>query len=170
MNQQTLSAVEAMAAFLRCANRGDVASMQRLVAQGLDLTQADVFGDSTLTRLFDELEGMPHDHVLAMAKETVLLGADPHQLDIDGDDVFSPLLGAAQQMLAETLRYLLEAGADPNAMRESSRSISLYDWAEVDYELDVWQLNQFPLASSPAVKPCVTHWLDSFLPQALRLP
>lgn len=139
-----LYSVEKMVAFLHYAEHGDVGSMQDLVLQGLDLTMPDAFGDCPLTRLIDDLQVQPREQVLAMVKETVRLGADPRQLDRDREDVSGPLVGAMLCMDAALLRFLLQAGADPNALQEMGRPVSLYDWAWADYQLEEWNVNGVP--------------------------
>lgn len=154
--------VEQMGAFLRHAERGDVAGMEALVAQGLSLTVSDAFGDGVLSRMIDHLQDQPREHVLAMVKEAVCLGADPRQLDRDGDDVLSPLVGAMLYMDAALLRFLLEAGADPNALRDMGRLHSLYDWAWTDYQLEEWGGNKIPEQPTDADRATEEGWIVFF--------
>jgi hypothetical protein len=97
-----------------------------------------------------------------MIKEAVRLGADPRQLDPDGVDVFGPLVGAMLFMDAPLLRFLLEAGADPNALRELRHPYSLYDWAWNDYQLEVWDINNTPEHPTDADRASEDCWIAFF--------
>lgn len=157
-----LYSVEKMVSFLRFAEHGDVASMEGLVAQGLDLTMPDAFGDCVLTQLIDHLEDQPRNQVLAMVKEAVRLGADPCQLDRDRDNVLSPLVGAMLYMDTALMRFLLQAGADPNALQEMGRPISLYDWGWADYQLEEWDVNRAPEEPTDADQATEESWIAFF--------
>jgi hypothetical protein len=49
------------------------------------------------------------------------------------------------------IKLLLEAGADPNAMVMESEFESLYDWAESDYQIEVWGEDPLPERPKPEV-------------------
>ncbi|RYE72949.1 MAG: hypothetical protein EOO81_02000 [Oxalobacteraceae bacterium] len=147
---------------MRYAEQGDAARMEELVARGLDLSVPDAFGDCVLTRLVDELQNQPREQVLAMVKEAVRLGADPCQLDHDQDDVFGPLVGAMLYMDAALMRFLLQAGADPNALQEMGQPISLYDWACADYRLEEWDVNRLPEEPTDADLATEESWIAFF--------
>ncbi|MDR5813079.1 hypothetical protein QCE62_05675 [Caballeronia sp. LZ033] len=151
-----------MSAFLKCALEGDEGGMAMLVAQGVDLKKPDRFGDSPLTQLIEHLQYSPEEHVLRMVKLAVRLGADPRQTDVDRHDVFGPLVGAMLGMRTEVLRFLLESGADPNALIDEGKPISLYGWAWSDYQLEVWMGNPLPEQPSEIDKVSEESWIAFF--------
>lgn len=151
-----------MSAFLKYALEGDEGGMAILVAQGVDLKKRDRFGDSLLTQLIEYLQDSPEEHVLKMVKASVRLGADPRQTDVDRQDVFGPLAGAMLGMRTEVLRFLLESGADPNALIDDGKPISLYGWAWSDYQLEVWPESPLPDQPCEADKASEESWIAFF--------
>jgi|Laugresbdmm110sn_1035088.scaffolds.fasta_scaffold42842_2 hypothetical protein len=134
--------------FKTLAVAGDIEAMRKMVADGMDLND-DLDDDTTLLEeVIGEIcaaEGTPRYDVV---REMLALGADPKRLSEKGS---SPLFAALLTMDYEMLQILLEAGADPNAMVMDSEFESLYDWAEGDYQIEVWGEDPLPERPKPEV-------------------
>jgi hypothetical protein len=134
--------------FKALAVAGDIEGMRKMVADGMDLNE-DIDDDSTLLEeVIGEIcaaEGAPRYDVV---REMMALGADATRLSEKGS---SPLFAALLTMDYEMIKLLLEAGADPNAMVMESEFESLYDWAESDYQIEVWGEEPLPERPKPEV-------------------
>ena len=126
------------------ASAGDLPGVRSLVAAGFDPTTRRVDGTPLLEELIGDLWYLPAIPKYEVVKTMLELGADASQRSPDGT---GPLYLAVMDMDTEMLRLLIDAGADPNDERMDSAFESLYDWAVLDYELDVWSLDEF---GSPA--------------------
>ena len=126
---------EQIQSFVATACAGDIDAMRAQVAGGFDLNGTDRFGDTILERVIGNLEFCPSTPKYEVVGEMLRLGADPRRLGRDG---CGPLLSAALNMDVEMLRILLDAGADPNAVRIWSTGELLYDWADFVYRYEVW--------------------------------
>ncbi|HNC52900.1 MAG TPA: ankyrin repeat domain-containing protein [Accumulibacter sp.] len=126
---------EQIRTFVATACAGDLDTMRAQVTGGFDLNGTDRFGDTILERVISDLEHCPAAPKHAIVREMLRLGADPRRLGRDG---CGPLLSAVLNMDVEMLRILLDAGADPNAVRIWSTGELLYDWADFVYRYEVW--------------------------------
>lgn len=140
--------------FKTAARAGDLETMRKMVAEGFNVND-DLDTDMTLLEeVIGELgmaEDVPRHDVV---REMLSLGADPKRLSDEGS---SPLFAALLSMDTEMVRILLDAGTDPNAMEMESEFESLYDWAEADYQFEVWGEDK------PPETPTTEEQLDSGL-------
>ena len=91
--------------FWCAAYNGDLATIENLIAEGLDVNLWDKFGRSALTF------ACKRGH-LGIVRRLVLAGAwvDP----FEEDSMFmTPLMAAAEAGCVEVAEFLLESGADP---------------------------------------------------------
>jgi hypothetical protein len=140
--------------FKTAARAGNLDTMRKMVAEGFNIND-DLDTDTTLLEeVIGELgmtEEVPRHDVV---REMLSLGADAKRLSDEGS---SPLFAALLSMDTEMVRILLDAGADPNAMEMESEFESLYDWAEADYQFEVWGEDK------PPQTPTTEEQLDSGL-------
>lgn len=121
---------------LACA--ADFLGMRAMVVAGFDLMRLNQHGDTILEVVIRDLpfsQGTPRHMVI---KEMLSLGADAKQRNADGS---GPLFSAVLNMDTEVIGILMDAGADPNLEQMDSAYESLYDWAEFDYQYEVWDLS-----------------------------
>jgi len=158
-NEQHLEVEDRIQAFVSSACAGDIGAMRALSAAGFDVNGTDRFGDTMLERLIGDLEYCPETPKYEVIREMLRLGADPDGLSEDGS---SPLFIAALNMDSEMLRILLDAGADPNAVRMHARDELLYDWADFVYRYEVWcvRLPEEPTAADRASADAWLGYLD----------
>lgn len=175
MRQPWTADDERIQTFVSCACAGDIGAMRAQVAAGFNLNGTDRFGDTILERVISDLEFCSETPKYEVVKELLRLGADPRALSKDGS---SPLIVAVLNMDTEMLRILLDAGADPNAVRMHSSDELLYDWAVFVYRYEVWnvKLPEEAKAVDPADKDAWLLYLDSLAvkygkprPEYLRL-
>lgn len=126
---------EQIQSFVASACAGDIDAMRAQVAGGFDVNGTDRFGDTILERVISGLEHWPAAPKYAVVREMLRSGADPRRLGRDG---CGPLLAAVLNMDVEMLCILLDAGADPNAVRIWTTGERLYDWADFVYRYEVW--------------------------------
>lgn len=113
-------------------NSGDLERATQLLQAGADINARDEFGDTLLKRVI--YDGEQSAKVLELVRFMLDHGADPTLLNEErGGPLFSAIIGQHE----ETLRLLLEAGADPNRERDDPES--LYDWAEFDYRFETYR-------------------------------
>lgn len=150
---------EQIQSFVASACAGDIDAMRAQVAGGFDLNGTDCFGDTILEWVISNLEFCPSVAKYEVVREMLRLGADPRRL---GNDGCGPLLSAALNMDAEMLRILLDAGADPNAVKIRTTGELLYDWAEFVYRYEVWNLKlpEEPVAVDRANPEVWLRYLD----------
>lgn len=146
------------------AERGDIAAIRAQVADGFDVRQTNPYGESVLAAAISGLEvvvNIPAPHRYAVVTALLELGFDPNQLD---SDRMGPLTEAMLAMDTEMLRLLLDAGARPNDAAGCTDSDTLYDWAEFDYQYEVWNIDGIPenfTDADEASEDTWLAWLDS---------
>jgi len=122
-------------ALIDAATAGDFERLRALVASGADVNAFDADGVSVLTACVGDPHITEPSVRLAIARELLSLGADPCLL---GECRKGPLTEAMLCMDTNLLRLLLDAGAKPNDEAGCDEGETLFDWALMDYEHDVW--------------------------------
>lgn len=97
------------------AEKGKTARLLRLVAKGADINQLDVAGD---TPLLSALSALPFAH-RETADALIAAGATVNCRRRDARFDHTPLTLAAQKGFCSTVKLLLKAGAEVNAVTES---------------------------------------------------
>ncbi len=138
---------------VNAALHGDLETIRTMVAEGFDLSTTNESGESLLTEVITNIANVYDDTPqknnydelspkrCEIVKLLLDLGADPNQLDEDG---YGVLTHPALTMDTKLIKVLLEAGAKPNIFTAYGENQSLYDWAEMDYALHIWDINEFP--------------------------
>ena len=134
------------------ALHGDLETIRTMVAEGFDLSTTDERGESLLSEVITHIANVYDDtpqknnydelspQRCEIVKLLLDLGADPNQLEEDGDGA---LTHPALTMDTKLIKVLLEAGAKPNIFTAYSENQTLYDWVDTDYVLYIWD-NKFP--------------------------
>ena len=146
---------------MNAASVCDLNKIREIVAEGFDLSTV-VDGEFILAAVISDLGvvmGEIAPPLYDVVKLLLELGADPNQLDEDG---CGALTEAMLVMDTEMLRLLLEAGARPNDFSGFVSSETLYDWADSDYQFDIWDINKFPeKVPEYTTEDAWLEWLDS---------
>lgn len=133
-------------ALIDAATSCDFERLRALVASGADVNAFDADGVSVLTASVGDPHITEPSVRLAIARELLRLGADPCLL---GECRKGPLTEAMLCMDTNLLRLLLDAGAKPNDEAGCDEGETLFDWALMDYEHDVWFMSAEGLPDSP---------------------
>ncbi len=109
----------------------DTRLLREMAAGGADFNETDKWGTSLLSDVLETLYREECPFRYEVATLLVELGADVNILDREGS---GPLNRALLHMDTKMLRFLLDAGADPNPNQfVEFNGESLYDDAEFDY-------------------------------------
>lgn len=138
------------------AYAGDLKLLRELAARGADLNEIESGEESLLKDVISDLNMDAKPYRYAVVRTLLDLGSDPNIL---GEENSGPLTPAMFSMDTKMLRVLLEAGADPNRAGGFFPSESFYDWAEFDYQYQVYD-GYAPDIPTEADKKDADAWLQ----------
>lgn len=144
-------------AIIQAACQADIETIKGIVASGFDVNSRDEYGESLLSCVIGEMERIPAPMRYEIVRSLLALGADPNLLDPDCNGA---LTEAMLVMDTEMLGILLDAGARPNEVCGFFDGTTLYDWAEMDYCYEIWEVNRFPEAPTEADDASEQTWLQ----------
>ncbi|MEI7840759.1 MAG: ankyrin repeat domain-containing protein [Methylococcaceae bacterium] len=129
-------------AIVNAAWKNDLETIRIMVANGFDLATTNQYGESVLDEaifnlsVYDDMASYRFDVVKLLLE----LGANPNQRDADG---FGSLTQPVLTMDTKLIKILLDVGARPNDF-SGFHGGTLYDWANIDYQIEIWHVNKFP--------------------------
>lgn len=147
--------------FVKLALDADFFGMRQMVADGFDIKKERTILQAVVKRI--EWDGWSnHEDRYEIVREVLALGADATWVPSCDDEGSSPMFFAALNGDVEMLAILMDAGADPNKEKMDVPSESLYDTADFDYRLYVWDLNipEEPTPEEQADEDLWVRWLD----------
>ena len=149
---------------IRACESFDTANISAVLEEGANINQVNEFGESILTEILSYLYESPK--IYEVVKFLLENGANPNLLD---EEKNGPLTPPTLQMNEQLVELLCEYGADPNLYGGFDERETLYDWADLDYQLEIYALD-FP------EKPMMTkrmrtrgwHFFSVLLPNMVR--
>jgi len=149
---------------IRACESFDTANISAVLEEGANINQVNEFGESILTEILSYLYESPK--IYEVVKFLLENGANPNLLD---EEKNGPLTPPTLQMNEQLVELLCEYGADPNLYGGFDERETLYDWADLDYQLEIYALD-FP------EKPMMTkrmrtrgwHFFSVLLPNMAR--
>lgn len=138
---------------IRACESFDTANISAVLEEGANINEVNEFGESILTEILSYLYESPK--IYEVVKFLLENGANPNLLD---EEKNGPLTPPTLQMNEQLVELLCEYGADPNLYGGFDERETLYDWADLDYQLEIYALD-FPEKPTNDDKKDEDSWL-----------
>lgn len=150
---------------IRACESFDTASISAVLEKGANINQVNEFGESILTEILSYLYESPK--IYEVVKFLLENGANPNLLD---EEKNGPLTPPTLQMNEQLVELLCEYGADPNLYGGFDERETLYDWADLDYQLEIYALDfpEKPTNDDKRMRTRGWHFFSVLLPNMAR--